>query len=136
MKNKCGFTLIELIAVIAIIAVLATVIIRSINDARIKALETRIVTSMDSFYKTGKSQEIVVGNFNVVCGMNGVATSTELLSLVGSIKTHSDQFVCNSTVSAFAASAQLDDTTHWCVDSSGPQGEVAAALGVGVTVCP
>jgi hypothetical protein len=91
---------------------------------------------MDSFYKNGMGEEIQSADYNVVCGQNGVATSTKLLQLVTSIQTNSDQFVCNSTAVTFAASAQLDAVTHWCVDSSGQQKETGTALGAGVTLCP
>jgi len=136
MNKRLGFTLIELIVVIAIIAILASVVLQRMNTARERSIESSIITSMDSFYKNGMGEEIQSADFNVVCGQNGVATSTKLLQLVTSIRSSSDQFVCNSTDVAFAASAQLDATTHWCVDSSGTQGEIDAALGSGVVLCP
>ena len=136
MKRFRGFTLIELLVVIAIIGILASVVLQRLNIARERGLETSILASLDSFYKNGVAEEIRFSDFNVVCGQNGVATSSELLQLVDSITTKSDQFVCNSTSVAFAASAQVDDTTHLCVDSSGQQKEIAAALGAGVTLCP
>lgn len=134
--KTAGFTIVELLIVLAIIAIMASVVLPRIQNASDSGQEARIVASTESLQKAGMSAEISAGTFNVVCGLYGYATSSQVQEVSSSLYTNSDLFVCNSTTTAFAASAELESGRHWCVDSVGSKHEIGAALGTNVVVCP
>jgi len=136
MNSKSGFTLIELLIVITIIGILLSVILPRMNNARDRGIETKIIAELKGLYKNGMSEELLNNTYDIVCGTNGVATSSKLLPLSESLQANSDQFVCNGSPVAFAASAQINATEHWCVDSVGSKGVVPNALPSGQLECP
>ena len=136
--RKKGFTLIELLVVIAIIGILAAVIIGSLSDARDDGFEVKIKSELVSLGKRASLEESQSFTFDVVCGSNGSATSSEIMSIITSIERFSPEpVVCNSDSMTYAVSAAMSSTTYWCIDSENQSKEVPSQLGAGVDyACP
>ncbi len=62
-QNKRGFTLIELLVVIAIIGILASVVLASLNSARAKAHDARVVSD---FEQLGKALQLYYSDYGTV----------------------------------------------------------------------
>lgn len=133
-----GFTIVELLVVIAVIGILTSVILGSLRDARDGGLEAKVKSELVLLGKRASVDESQSFTFDVVCGSNGIATSTEILKIITSIERFSPEPVtCNSDSTQYAVSAAMSSTTYWCVDSEGHSKDIASQLAVGVDfVCP
>jgi prepilin-type N-terminal cleavage/methylation domain-containing protein len=132
---QAGFTIVELLTVITIISVLAAIILTSLNDARKEGIDAKIMVEMGGIAKRAAIDNNEVFTYDVVCGTNGYATSTEIVDLITSIHTLASSTVtCNSSPGAFAVSVPLN-TAHWCIDNNGAAKEIPAALTAGDTDC-
>ncbi len=133
-----GFTVVELLVVIAVIGILASVILGSLRDARDDGLEAKIKSELVLLGKRASVDESKSFTFDVVCGSNGVATSTEIVNIITSIERFSPfPVICNSDSSMYAVSGAMSSTTFWCVDSVGQSKEILAQLIPGTDyTCP
>ncbi len=132
-----GFTIIELLVVIAVIGILVSVILGSLSSARDDGLSAKIKSELAILSKRAKVDESQSLTFDVVCGSNGFATSSEVSRIITSIERFSPESVtCNSATTEFAVSAATGSSTYWCVDSKGLSQESTRQLNAGEYQCP
>lgn len=139
MKNKLqkGFTLIELLVVIAIIGILASVVLTSVQSARVGARESSVKSALG---QVRVSQEVYYNDSGTYGAPATVAPNSvdqiEENAGTGTIKGGG-----NTAQYAVAVDFPVDfDSEAWCVDSSGRNGEISQAdwdgMGAADTQCP
>lgn len=130
-NNKKGFTLIELLVVIAIIGLLATIVMVSLNSARVKAGDVAVKANMKTALTQGEMVYDTSGSYAGVC-----ADATVTKALDAAVAAGGGAKVCNNQTASWAATVPLKSSGYWCVDTTGAQKSEAAALSAGVYACP
>ena len=129
LKNKQGFTLIELMTVVAIIGILAGIVLVSFPAAQDRAQDGRVMNAMDQLRT---KMEICKGNN----GGDYQAASTCASSLVTEINNNAAASLTNNnTATDYCIDVQLNSGNYWCIDSSlhsleSPDSDCAAATDV------
>lgn len=136
MQHDRGFTIVELLIVIAILGIVASIILSSLNDARDQGLEAKIIAELEGIQTRAAIEESTTLNYHHVCGTGGNPQSVMIAELLASIGTiASSTPVCNGAADEYAVSAPVAGTDHWCVDSRGSSGVIAAPLASSTYQC-
>ncbi len=143
ISNTRGFTLIELLVVIAIIGILSSVVLASLNTARAKGADAAVKSNLanmraqaEIYYDDPALGNGTYGTATQACGA-GMFANTTFASAVAAITTASAAPTCHATQSpaAWAISAPLKTSGHWCVDSTGASKATGAALAANIQAC-
>ncbi len=143
-NNARGFTLIELLVVIAIIGILSSVVLASLNTARLKGADAAVKSNLANmraqaslYYDNNSSAYGTVGQNNLCGTANTLFADPVVLNAAAAITNASAAPSCRNDNNNWAMYAPLKSNaaTFWCVDSTGASLLINAALAAGVDKC-
>lgn len=107
LKNKKGFTLVELLVVISIISLLTSVILASLNDAKKKSADAARVRSMTELRSALQMYHSDKGYYP-----SGLTLSSDLVNYIKTINT---EIVYNGTMGIDGSGAPCNTSGPTCV---------------------
>ena len=138
--KKKGFTLIELLVVIAIIGILSSVVLASLNTARIKGKDANIsgtlngIRAQAELYYDDTSNTYGTGpTMDATCGAAAAGTLPADPTIAGQIDgiyeqvTSGEEMECNSDEGYYVIAAPRVGGVagdYYCIDSTGYSGEI------------
>ncbi|MFC1789421.1 type II secretion system protein [Patescibacteria group bacterium] len=145
-NKKRGFTLIELLVVIGVIGLLASIALIPLTDARNKAKDSEIKTSLSQVRFEASKIYGELRSYSALCASDSLCDDvgncagnnyTSLLKVLeDDIAAQNSSNLCYADVGSFCVSAPLNLGGYACVDSKGVlKISVSECSGVGST-CP
>jgi prepilin-type N-terminal cleavage/methylation domain-containing protein len=128
LKEKGGFTLIEMLVVIAMIGILSAVVLTALGPSRLKAKDSRIISDVN------QARAIAEGYYNATDGSYPMKSIESAISSTvadananfSGTKTCNSNALCiyppssqSSTSQTFAIYGQLNAGGYFCSDSTG-----------------
>ncbi|MEN9614030.1 MAG: hypothetical protein RLZZ347_337 [Candidatus Parcubacteria bacterium] len=113
-----GFTLVELLVVISVMSFLASIVLTSVGAARGKGADATIKQTMNSMRAQASITYNNIGNFNAVCGTNGVTQDSLIAQAIAQVTTLNAVGTCSGGATDWAFAAPLKGGGYWCVDST------------------
>lgn len=138
-NRERGFTLIELLVVIAIIGLLSSVILASLNGARIKGRDARrlsdikqIQTALELYYSDNNTYPVTAsGGTTVTSALGGVLAPTYIQSVpVDPSRTDNSTtgyLYCSTDGQSYAVLIDQEKTDAYCVEAQGISGNCSWA---------
>jgi prepilin-type N-terminal cleavage/methylation domain-containing protein len=113
MRQFRGFTLIELLVVIAIIGLLASIVLVSLNAARLKAKDTRIIADANQLRTIMEAQYASTADYNAIKA-GGSWNSCSVPSNATGFATQANQ-VCNDIIATETACPLFGGWLSQCI---------------------